>query len=486
MSQIVSDEFDTILNELIDRESGNRLASYNPYPFQVAWHNAEGLDTSGEPARQKCLMCANQIGKTLCGTAEDAIHATGLYPDWWKGVRFSHAVNILVAGVTVDKVRDTLQRNLLGDPHNDEALGTGWIPKDKVVGKPVRKQGYVNAIDSVGVEHVSGGVSRIQFQAYEQGPKKFMSTGFHIEHPDEEPPPDIYSQMLRGVAATKGIINLTFTPEDGVTEVVDGYMNELKPGQAFVTATWEDAPHIADDPKHKAQLLAAMKPHERDMRAKGIPQMGSGMVYPVQDDLVLVQPFEIPVWWPRICGVDFGGFEHPFAGAWLAEDRDTDTVFLYKEYKNMGGLPIHCDALKRQECNWIPTAWPHDLGHADKHSGRPLATIMRDDYALNMLPGAFCNPPSPGQKEGQGGMGVEVGLWNLLTAMETGRFKVFATCTDWFREKGLYHRKDGKIIKRMDDVMDATRYAYQSLRFADIRPRPINIRRQIPRGLRNW
>lgn len=485
MTSSATSEFDAILQELIRRETTNRLAAYKPYPFQKAWHNARGLNTDA-PARQKCLMCANQIGKTYCGVAEDAFHLTGLYPDWWEGIRYPHAVNVLVAGVTVDKVRDTLQHGLFGDPNDDAALGTGLVPKDLIVGKPVRKQGYVNAFDSVGVRHVSGGTSRVQFQAYEQGPKKFMSRGFHVSHPDEEPPPDIYSQMIRSIIATEGIINLTFTPEDGVTEVVDGFMNELKDGQAFVTASWEDAPHISGNPTHMKQLLSALKPHEREMRSRGIPQMGSGMIYPVSDDLISVDPFEIPPWWPRICGIDFGGFEHPFAATWMAQDRDTDTTIVYKTYKNMGSLPIHCDALRRQDCEWIPIAWPHDLSASDKQSGRPLASIFRDDYNLNMLPQQFSNPPSIGQMEGQGGMGVEVGLWNILTAMETGRFKVFSNLTDWFREKGIYHRKDGKIVKRMDDLMDGTRYGYQSLRFADIRPRPIHRIHQMPRGATNW
>ncbi len=184
MAQNATNEFETILAELIRRETTNQLAVYNPYPFQKAWHNAKGHDTA-DPARQKCLMCANRIGKTFCGTMEDAIHATGIYPDWWEGIRFTHAVNILVAGITADLVRDTLQAKLLGDPHNPDEWGMAAIPKDLIEGKPARKQGYVNAIDSIGVRHVSGAISRIKFQAYEQGAKKFMATGFHVVHLDD-------------------------------------------------------------------------------------------------------------------------------------------------------------------------------------------------------------------------------------------------------------------------------------------------------------
>jgi len=482
---MAENEFESLLGELLRRETPNKLALYKPYPFQKEWHNAKGKGTD-LPAAQKALMCANQIGKSYCGCCEDAIHATGLYPDWWTGKRYSRQVKILVAGVTVDKVRDTLQALICGDPHDDDAYGSGLIPKDRLLPKPIRKQGYINAWDSVGVKHISGGVSRIQFQAYEQGFKKFMATGIDINHADEEPPADIYSQLIRSTIATRGVINLTFTPEDGVTDVVDGFMNELKEGQALVTAGWDDAPHIADDPDHRAQLLSALKPHERDMRSRGIPMMGSGLIYPVPDDMLKVDPFDIPPYWPRMGAIDYGGFDHPFGAAFLTWDREQDIVYVYRTYKNMGVEAVHGKAISDISEGWIPIAWPHDVGHMDKKSGFPIAEEFRQGYNLNMLPRVFSNPPAPGQKEGQGGQGVEAGLWSIHSAMETGKFKVFATESEWFREKNVYHRKDGRIMKRMDDLMDATRYAYQSLRFADIRPIPRSFNTRAVTGARNW
>ena len=54
----------------------------------------------------------------------------------------------------------------------------------------------------------------------------------------------------------------------------------------------------------------------------------------------------------------------------------------------------------------------------------------------------------------------------LLTRMQTGRFKVFNHLDSWFQEYRMYHRKDGKIVRKHDDLMSATRYACQSLRYA--------------------
>ncbi len=478
-------EFEAILQELVRRENENKLSAYQPYPFQKEWHHAKGLNTS-YPAKQKCLMCANKIGKTWCGIHEDVFHLTGLYPDWWEGYRFDVPIKMMIATVTVDLMRDTIQTDLFGDPFDEDALGTGIIPKNCITEKPIRKTGYMAAIDTASVKHVSGGMSIVKLLAYEQGPKKFYARGYDVVHYDEEPPKPIYSPGLRSLIATKGIMNLTFTSEEGVTEVVDIFMNELQEGQAFVSATWDDAPHIRDDENHRNQLLAAIPEDEREMRTKGIPIMGSGLIYPVKDEQIKVNPFDIPPHWPRLCGMDLGGQEHPFAAVWIAWDRDNDIKYLYREYKSQGVLGVHTQALIEGKCDWIPVAWPHDAGKQDRQSGRPLAEIMRTKYHLNMLPRVFSNPPSVGQEEGQGGQGVEIGLYNLYDAMESGLFKVFSTCSEWFREKNIYHRKDGKVVSHKDDLMDATRYAFQSMRFANVKLRS-RKRKVVPfKGVSNW
>ncbi|MEJ0004437.1 MAG: hypothetical protein WDN30_14440 [Pararobbsia sp.] len=77
---------------------------------------------------------------------------------------------------------------------------------------------------------------------------------------------------------------------------------------------------------------------------------------------------------------------------------------------------------------------------------------------------------------------VEAGILDMLTAMQTGKFKVFAHLNEWFAEFRLYHRKDGKIVKLEDDLMSATRYARMMLRYATVPPKP----RQIAKGTRKY
>jgi phage terminase large subunit-like protein len=495
-------ELSDAISEIAEYRRTHRMEFYVPYDFQKAFHHARAGQVypsgeykvgEGNPSEDRALICANQIGKTMSAAMETAFHATGEYPDWWDGVRFSHEVDILCIGKSNDSVMKVIQNELMGDPlQQPESHGTGTIPKDRLI-KTYRKPGVVNALSSVTVRHNSGKASKIWFLAYEQDIGTMMGIRFDIAWPDEEPPQAVMSQLKRGqLSKDKKAIYCTFTPEEGITEVVDQYLNNMEDYQAVIRARWEDAGHFTPE-KIEAELKK-FPPHERDMRSKGIPMMGSGLIFPVMDEDLMVEPFELPPHWYRIGAIDFG-YDHPFGAIWMAHDRDTDTVYVYdcyRESKSTIGtnafLAATASAVKHRG-TWIPVAWPHDGLKEDSKSGIPLADQYRAEGLTNLLQYKFSNPPGPGQKEGQGGNGVEVGLFAMLNAMEEGRFKVFSTLWQWFEEKRQYHRtmKDGKvrIVALREDLMSATRYAYMSLRFARTRPMPKKHKPTI-RGATNW
>ena len=462
----------------------HKLKYYKPYKFQKDFHNSVGHMTE-IAARIKALMAANQIGKTLCGAHEVAMHLTGIYPAWWNGTRFNKPNEWLVASTTNETTRDRCQKDLFGEPTDDKALGTGTVPLE-CIGEKIRKPGVPNAYDSVLVKHASGGWSKVAFRAYEQGPKKFMGSrltgGFWA---DEEPPQDIWSQMLRGIFATNGIGILTFTPEEGITEVVSQLLDNIQIGQALVRASWDDATHMT--PERRERALAGIPAHEREMRSKGEPMVGSGLIYPVPDEVIAIDPFEIPPHFARINGMDFG-YDHPFACAYIAIDRESDTVYVYDGYRESRAMPIvHSQSVKKHG-DWIPCAWPHDGMKADPQSGRVIADIYRD-HGVNMWPIPFTNPPPAGTEEGKGGNGVEAGIFHILEMMETNRFKVFKSVAPFFEEKGRYHRKNvgGKsvIVPVGDDFLSAVRYAVMFRRHAQTKVvRPPKLKTVA--GLRNW
>jgi phage terminase large subunit-like protein len=479
-------ELAKLIAQLEKRRATNKLEYYVPYEWQKKFHNATGYKT-GRPAAQRVALAGNGTGKTICGAMETAIHLTGLYPDWWKGHKFYGPVVAMVGGITNEAVRDINQKHLFGDPNDPAALGTGSIPRN-LIGKRTPKPGVPQAFDTVLVKHKTGKWSKVMFRAYEQGPKKHMGHRIHLGWLDEEPPQEIWSQYLRGTISMNGILFITFTPESGLTEVVNQFMNNLAQGQALIQASWNDSPHLVlesgeltDEAK---QLWAGFPPHEREMRMRGVPVYGKGLVFSFTDDELVVEPFPIPRHWPQITGIDFG-WDHPFAAARLAWDRDSDVVYLVSEYRAERQTPAQHAAAVLPWGKWIPVAWPHDGLNTEKGTGDELRKAYQDE-GLNMLPQKATNPPQIGQKEGEGGNSAEASILAMYERMETGRWKVFSTCRQWSEERRIYHRdENAKLVKLRDDLISASRYAHMMLRHA--RVETVRKRAQpVYSGLTNW
>jgi len=210
------------------------------------------------------------------------------------------------------------------------------------------------------------------------------------------------------------------------------------------------------------QILASYSPHEREMRRYGRPSIGSGLVFPIMEEKLMVDPFTLPKHWPRICGIDFG-FDHPTAIVWVAWDREEDEIYIYDCYRQSKAAPsVHAAAIRNRP-GFIPIVWPHD-GHRKDAMGNPGLAEQYRNLGCNMLPFHFENPPAIGEKKG--GNSIEVGIMDLLQRMENGKFHVFSTLNDWWEEFRMYHRKEGKIVPLFDDLMSATRYAVMSTRFS--------------------
>lgn len=445
-----------IAKELDRRRRTNRLRDYSPYPKQAEFHAAR---------ERECLfMAGNQLGKTVAGAAEASMHLTGEYPDWWAGPRFSRPITMLAGSESYELTRDGVQRLLIGPPAAEEEWGTGYIPQ-RCIRDRTRRSGVSNALDSVTVKHVSGGVSSLLFKAYEQGRGKWQANTVDYVWFDEEPPEDVYFEGITRTNATGGLVRVTFTPLKGMSDVVARYLLEDSPDRRVVTMTIDDALHYT--PEERARIIASYPPHEREARTKGIPSMGSGRIFPVPEEDIVIDPIEIPKIWPQIVGLDFG-WDHPFAACRCAWDRDNDIFYVIGEYRQSQATPIIHAASIRPWGTWIPVSWPHDGLQHDKGSGEQLAQQYRDQ-GLAMLPerATFVD----------GTHGVEAGVSDMLQRMQTGRWKVFSTCGSWIEEFRLYHREDGKIVKERDDLISASRYALMMKRFAEVeKPKTVDFK----------
>lgn len=203
-----------------DRYRTNRLRDYAPYPKQREFHAA------GKEHGERLFMAGNQLGKTVAGGFETAIHLTGRYPDWWDGAVFERAPKWWVAGVTGESTRDNPQRILVGPPQIKDEWGTGAIPKECLMDF-TSSRGTPDALDSIVVRHGGGGDIQadsaiVLFKAYEKGREKWQGDTIDGLWFDEEPPMDIYSEgRTRTNKGQRGVFDIiTFTPLLGMSEVV--------------------------------------------------------------------------------------------------------------------------------------------------------------------------------------------------------------------------------------------------------------------------
>lgn len=182
----------------------------------------------GKTYNERALLGGNRSGKTVAGGFEDTLHLTGLYPDWWPGKRFDHPVDLWSAGDTAKNVRNITQSLLLGKAGDVSAFGTGMIPRDRILRTTI-KHGVADAVETVFVRHESGGTSTCEFKSYDQGREAFQGTTTHVIHLDEECPMEVYTECLLRTMTVNGIIYLTATPLQGLTDIMLAFLPELAP-----------------------------------------------------------------------------------------------------------------------------------------------------------------------------------------------------------------------------------------------------------------
>lgn len=420
-------------------------------------------------ASERVFMAGNRVGKTVAAGTEIAYHLTGEYPDWWEGHRFDKACRWLASGDTHETTRDIIQLKMLGSTTDKpEKYGTGLIPGDAIVGVVPRSH-VKGAVEKIIVRHKSGGESELWLRSYVQGREIFQ--GFELDGfwADEECPADVYEEGLVRLMTRDGISILTFTPLNGLTPLVqdlikpveafteeedpDGLKRRAAADRLIVRCGWDDVPHLSE--QAKAKLLSKLQPYQRQARTKGVPALGAGAIYPVDEDDIKVDDFQIPDFWPRSYGLDVGW--NRTAAIWGAFDRENDIVYLYSQhYRGQAEPSIHATGIKARG-EWIPGAIdPAARGRSQK-DGEQLMVVYTD-LGLDIHPADN---------------GVESGIYDVWERLSTGRLKVFKSCLDWFNEYRIYRRDEqGRVVKSNDHLMDATRYLVKTgLDLARVKPR---------------
>jgi len=118
--------------------------------------------------------------------------------------------------------------------------------------------------------------------------------------------------------------NESFKGEDGLS-------------RKFIPARLEDNPYLAHDGRYE-QMLKALPPTQRRQLLEGDWEVAEGAAFTEFDrDVHIIDPFEIPINWDRIKGIDYG-YASESACVWGAIDRDDNTLIIYRELYRKGLL----------------------------------------------------------------------------------------------------------------------------------------------------
>ena len=118
--------------------------------------------------------------------------------------------------------------------------------------------------------------------------------------------------------------NESFKGSDGLT-------------RKFIPARLDDNPYLANDGRYE-QMLKALPPTQRRQLLEGDWEVAEGAAFTEFDRFIhIVDPFEIPLHWERLKGIDYG-YASESACVWGAVDKTDGTLIIYRELYRKGLL----------------------------------------------------------------------------------------------------------------------------------------------------
>jgi phage terminase large subunit-like protein len=458
-----------------------RANYYHPHPdTQLIFHNS--------PATERAIIVGSQQGKTTAASFEMAYCALGRWPAWHKGAhpsppKIERAAKFIgwYASNSSQSVRDGAQEKLFGPISQKDGLGTGTIPLDAIEGVTMAR-GIANFIDTGTIRRADDGVALLQSRTFEQSVLMWQGVPVDLIWIDEDLGYDDrqYNEALARTISTQGRIICSLTPMLGTTPLVKRFADG-GPNIFQVTGGIEQALHIPIE-RHAA-IIAATPERERAARIHGQPMQGEGAVFstPVES-IMFDQAIEtFPNYWGIINACDFshGGQSsksHPMAVVSAAHDKATDTIYIFDAFiMRQMNAEQHVKFIKARSKVWdAQFLWPHDgsqvatAGTGETYSRlyRRLGLPMRAEHTTFKA----------------GGYSFEAGVAEMQTRFANSTLLVARHLHDWFREYANYHYADGKVVKKDDDLLSATRQIVMGIRHA----KALDPERSAEGSIRGW
>ena len=391
----------------------------------------------------------------------------------------------LLAGAaarTQDKTREGIQEKLFGDLIGGE-LGTGLVPLDNIIGRPIMARGISHILDTAIIRRETGGKAAFRQKTFAMGREGWQVESVDEAWIDEDPSKadnTIYSEVLARTTTTRGGIFITMTPVPGLTELRKRFKSR-HPGTVEIVMGLDDClvsvgGHIPDE--DVPTIVAKYNEWERATRLYGADQQGEGSVFETQLDQIKhnLDPATVPSYWPWLWAFDFrhsgaASTGHPFAAVLGCHDREDDTIYVMHAVRMMGMAIDHVAKIKDHPMWDAPISWPHDGGRgASLISGDTIAMTYKK-LGLNMRPhhAEFAS----------GGFNFEAGIDAMANRFRARKLLIAAHLYQVFEEYQGYHRSEGIVEKIDDDLLSAIRVLCMDIRNAKTSEHFLRSRRSV-------
>jgi phage terminase large subunit-like protein len=358
-------------------------------------------------------------------------------------------------------VRDGLQTILFGDVIGGH-VGSGLLPRDSIISIQMGR-GIAGQIDYAVIKRDDGLLCKIGFKTYEQGRAAVQAEPVSLVVCDELLDDlAMWNELIARTTATQGIIRMTATERLQSSPVALWFRDNAAPDCITITGSVDDADHLTAE--EKAAIKSSYKSEaELKTRYYGLPFQGGGSVFttPISQVMERMEPGLFPVYYKYGIALDLSHFgrgenSSQFAVVFMAYDPMTKVIYLFDCFKMRGIVEEHVARIRNANGDGIVVFWPHDGTQGQADGGNIMLLYKKAGLRMYNEHATF---------EGEGGYNFESGIALIDSLLSTGRLKVASHLIAWRDEYLAYERdEDGHVIKRMDDLMSATRIGCMMVR----------------------
>ena len=239
--------------------------------------------------------------------------------------------------------------------------------------------------------------------------------------------------------------NTTFKGKDGLT-------------RKFIPALLQDNPYLAEDGEYE-RMLQSLPAVQRRQLLEGNWDVAEGAAFAeFTTDVHVITPFELPAWWERVKGIDYG-YAAESCCLWGAIDPDDKTIIIYRELyrKGLTGEAL-ADTITQMEENEVKSI----PGVLD------TAAWARTGYTGPTIGETLVNRGHKLRRADKNRIAGKTQIHEYLRQREAGRprLQIFSNCVNLIKElQGIplsTTNPEDVDTKAADHAYDALRYMIMS------------------------